>query len=313
MQKTINSMTIEGRVYDHKLEVKTVQNKASENFGQSYIGGTLDVAVDEEGLNVVTVHYSFVKPLTKTGKGNSTYTVLKKIIDENPTWIQAGKDSALKVKCTPSIDLNDFYNANGELISAKRNEGGFITIISELNKDEKARSSFVADMVITNLRAVEANPEKNIEEHSEISGVIFKFNGAILPVSFSVYDKQGIQYFENLDISGSKPVFIKIFGALVCKTIVVSKTQDTVFGQAVVTNYENKSKEYIAISAATPYEFDTPETITADELRTAIQNREVYLASVKKQAEEYRAQQAAVTAPTNMPNTFVPPQGDFTF
>lgn len=58
MKKTINKETIEGRVYQFDLEVKKVQNTESENYGKDFISGTLEVAVDEDGLNVVPVHYT---------------------------------------------------------------------------------------------------------------------------------------------------------------------------------------------------------------------------------------------------------------
>ena len=52
-KKQINTEHIEGRIYEFDLEVKQVKNKDSKNFGMDFITGTLDVAVDEDGLNVV--------------------------------------------------------------------------------------------------------------------------------------------------------------------------------------------------------------------------------------------------------------------
>ena len=45
------------------------------------------------------------------------------------------------------------------------------------------------------------------------------------------------------------------------------------------------------ITRINPYEFDTDETITADELKKVLQDREIYLASEKKRTEEWRASQ----------------------
>ena len=53
MRKNLNAEHIEGRVYEHELAIKAVSNTASKNFGKEFIAGTLDIATDEEGLNVL--------------------------------------------------------------------------------------------------------------------------------------------------------------------------------------------------------------------------------------------------------------------
>ena len=47
MKQMINQEHIEGRIYQHDLAVKTVQNQQSANFGKEFIAGTLDIATDE--------------------------------------------------------------------------------------------------------------------------------------------------------------------------------------------------------------------------------------------------------------------------
>ena len=42
MRKNVNNVHVEGRIYQHDLEIKTVKNQQSANFGKSYIGGTID-------------------------------------------------------------------------------------------------------------------------------------------------------------------------------------------------------------------------------------------------------------------------------
>ena len=48
MRKAENNCRVEGRVYEHDLQLKTVQNKESANYGKEFIGGTLDIATDDE-------------------------------------------------------------------------------------------------------------------------------------------------------------------------------------------------------------------------------------------------------------------------
>ena len=124
MRNNTNTQTIEGRIYQHNLQVRKVENQASENYGKEFINGTIDVATDDAGMNILQVHYSYVTEITKSGKTNGSYTALKKIIDSGKTIITDGIDNATMVRLTPSAALNDFYPQGQEqLVSSPRNEG----------------------------------------------------------------------------------------------------------------------------------------------------------------------------------------------
>ena len=109
MRKPLNKEIVIGRIYDHSLAVKKVQNSESANFGKDYIGGTLDVATDDAGLNIVTINYTYVTEVTKNGNKNNTYVALKNIIDNGKTILNDGMEVATCVKCDTSLGLNDFY------------------------------------------------------------------------------------------------------------------------------------------------------------------------------------------------------------
>jgi len=123
MKKTLcNEEKIEGYVYSiesnnewNNLSVRKTKSN-SKNPGEENIFGELNVAVDEDVLYVIVIHYTYVTPVyKKSGKENSTYTTFKKII-ENPgrIWIKGGKENAFKVSCAGfSIAINDFIAGNG--------------------------------------------------------------------------------------------------------------------------------------------------------------------------------------------------------
>ena len=132
MKKMINTERVEGRIYQHNLVKKTVQNQASQNFGKEFISGNIEVAVDEEGLVIIPVHFTYVVETTNSGNKNATYTNLDRIINGGKTWVTDGKDDALKVRIDTALALNDFYTQDDRLVSTKVNEGGFVTIIADL-------------------------------------------------------------------------------------------------------------------------------------------------------------------------------------
>ena len=164
------------------MEVKQVQNTESENYGKDFISGTLEVAVDEDGLNVVPVHYTYVPPVTSKGKTNATYTTLEKIISEKKDWVTVGKDNAMMVSLSPSLSLNEFYDKEDKFVSVKVNEGGFAEIVNSLD----AKATFTTDMLINRVTEVEPDDEKGTPYMVKVGGAVFNFKNELLPVEFTV-------------------------------------------------------------------------------------------------------------------------------
>lgn len=311
MRKNENTEHIEGRVYDHELVVKTVQNQQSPNYGKQFIAGKLAVAVDEEGINVIETHYTYVTETTKAGGKNKTFGVLKKIIDEGKIWITVGKDEAFKVKIDTALDLNDFYsNSDDQLVSVKTNEGGFVDFVSEL-KPEAERNAFKVDMLITNVTHIDADESKGIlEPYASVRGAIFNFRNAILPMDFVIKNEAGMQYFEDLDASPANPVYTKVWGKINSITTKVPKHEESAFGEAAVSFVERKVKEWVITGTAkVPYDFGDEAVMTVDEVTKALQDREVYLAEKKRQNDEYKAQKAAASAAPVAPASAFPTAG----
>jgi hypothetical protein len=305
MKKCLNKVSIEGYIYQHTLAVKTVQNQASENFGKEFINGQIDIVVDDEGLNIVPVRYTYVVPTTSKGQVNRTYTVLKGIIDGGKTWVECGT-GATKVKCDTSFALNDFYAQDGQLVSQMVQEGGFISTIADFSKDNQgnytARNKFEIDLLITNVSRVEADEEKGTPEYAKIRAAGFNFRNQILPMDFIIKNPKGIDHVEGLDVSNSNPVFVKTWGVVNNVTTLVNRVEESAFGEASVTSYERKIKEWIITGISpTPYDFGEETVLTVEEVKKALQDREVLLADTKKRSEEYRASTATATAAAATP------------
>ena len=320
MKKMINTERIEGRIYQHNLVKKTVQNQASQNFGKEFISGNIEVAVDEEGLIVIPVHFTYVVETTNSGNKNTTYTNLDRIINGGKTWVTDGKDEALKVRIDTALALNDFYTQDDRLVSTKVNEGGFVTIISDLGP-ENERNTFTTDMLITNVTRVEADPEKNIDkDYVIVKGAIFNFRNALLPVDFIVRNDEGMGYFEDLNASQNEPVFTKVWGRINCGSIANEIKEETAFGEEAVRTFERKIREWIITGTSkVPYDFGDETVLTVAEVQKAMQDRELMLADTKKRSEEYRAQRdggsapAPAVTPSTKTTTVTAAKGTFNF
>lgn len=312
MKKTmINQTHIEGVLYEHNLEAK-VSGDTSKNPGTPFISGSISIATDDAMTNIVPVHFTYVTANFGSGKPNDTYTTLNNIINGTfGTYMKDGADKAVKLRVDSALGLNEFYtdrNGKEELVSAKRNEGGFVHKIDALDEDEKVRNTFKADMVITSVKHIEADDEKNLPEKCIVKGAIFDFRKSLLPIEFSATNPNAMRYFESLEASQKSPVFTCVWGRQVSEVVVRQIVTESAFGEDEVREVKNTRRDFVITGAAKePYVWDDESSITAAELNEAIQKREVDLAAMKKRQDEYRASRGQAQA------TAAPAQGGFNF
>lgn len=310
MKSMINRTHIEGSLYQHDLELK-VTGENSKNPGTEFISGNVEIATDNEGLNIVPVHFTYVTALTAKGKPNATYNVLKAIIDgTHGSVMKDGKDGAAKFRIDSAIGLNEFYadrNGTEELVSVKRNEGGFVHVVADVNEDEKVRNTFELDMIITGTRIIEADPERELPEKLVVKGATFNFRNDLLPIELSVVNPHAINYFESLDASNSNPIFTKVKGRQISETVVKKIEEESAFGESSIREVRNTRKDFVITWAQKePYVWDDEQTITAAELKNCMSARETALAAMKARQDEYKASKAGA-------NKITPAAGGFNF
>ena len=290
MKKMKNTTHIEGYVYEHKLERK-VSGPNSKTPNTPFINGTLSIATDEACTNVVSVHFSYVTETTKAGSANATYKLLESIIDGKIGSVMGnGKENAGMVRIDSALDLNEWYDKDNNLVSVKRNEGGFLHQTNDLTEDENQRATFEVDMVITNVKRVEADEDKETPEKVVIRGVVFNFRNAILPMEFSVLHPGAMNYFESLEASSKNPVFTRVKGMQVSRTVSKKVEETSAWGEVTVKEVKSSARDFVINWAQQePYEWDDENTILAEELNEAMTNRNIYLAEVKQRQDEYQA------------------------
>lgn len=305
MKSMINRTHIEGLLYEHALELRT-SGPNSKTPGTEFIMGTVSIATDDAKVNIVPVHFTYVTATTAKGTANATFGVLKDIIDGKlGTVMSAGADNAAKLRIDSAIGLNEFYtdrNGQEELVSAKRNEGGFVHTCAQLAEDEKTRNTFETDIVITGVKRIEADEEKKTPEKCIVKGSIFDFRKSLMPVEFSVLNENAMAYFEGLEASSKNPVFTKVKGRQVSETITRTITEESAFGEASVREVKSSRKDFVITWAQKePYVWDDEETITAAEMTNAMSERQTYLATVKQRQDEYKAQKESGKAASGKP------------
>lgn len=302
MKKMINTCRIAGYLYEHKLEIRESGPK-SKNPGTKFIMGTVDIATDEACTNIVPVHFTYVTATTAKGSTNATYTTLANIIDGKYGSVMGnGKENAVKLRIDSALALNEFYterDGKEELVSAKRNEGGFVHVAEVLEEDENNRNTFKCDMLITGVREVEADPERNLPAKAIVRGAIFDFRNTLMPVEFSATNPNAISYFLGLEASNSNPTFTCVWGRQISETIVKEIRTESAFGEDEIREVKNTRKDFVITGAARePYAWDEEGSLTAAEVAEAIAARETYLATIKARQDEYKASKNAPVTPT---------------
>ena len=307
MLKVKNTTHIEGVLYQHALQLKTSGEK-SKNPGTQFINGTIDIATDDAMTNIVTVHFTYVTPTyAKSGSTNATFTTLQNIINGvTMNVMEHGADKAAKIRIDSQIGVNEFYsNRSGtdELVSVKRNEGGFVHVVQAIAASEGMRDTFMADMIITKTRRLEADPDNGREEKLIVSGYVFDFRNALLPVDFVLYNPEGMNRFEALEATEKNPVFINVNGHQVSKVVTTIQTQENSgWGESFAQEVTSTQREFVITGMKDPYDWDTDTTITANEYKEMLQNREVAKAEIKQRQDEYNASRAQTQAPAQATN-----------
>lgn len=257
-------------------------------------------------MNILTVHYTYVPTTTKAGGENRTFSSLKRIMDEDKSIVTVGHDSAMKIRCTPAIALNDFYpQGQDELVSQVRNEGGFVTILNDLAPEGIERNKFTVDALITNINRTDDDEQGT---HATMRAAVFNFRGDILPVTFTLRSEDAISYFENLEPSGSEPIFTKIWGKIVSRTEIQKSEEESAFGEPSVDVKQRRVREWVVTGAAKEtYEFGPGCVLTPDDIKQALANREIALADTKKRSEDYYNSRNTASVASAIP------QGNFNF
>ena len=314
-KRMINTTRIEGVLYQHSLELK-VSGPNSKKPGTEFISGNIEIATNDALTNIVPVHFTYVTATTAQGKENATFTTLKNIIDKKVSCYTDPDvaEKAAKVRVDSAIGLNEFYSTRTgaeELVSVKRNEGGFVHVVQSISENEKQRSTFEADIVIVGVKEKEPTYDNNGKETAPakaiVDGRIFNFRNDMLPVELSVVNPKAIDYFLGLDASMRNPIFTKVRGQIVSEQITRYITEESAFGEDSVREVQSSNKDYVITWAALdPYEFGLDETITMQDLKTAAQARENTLAELKQRSDEYRATKSA--GPNAFSNTPTAPK-----
>ena len=275
-QNFINNVSVRGYVFSHTLQ----ERDSTRNPGEKIIMGIVNVATDDDALNVVPVNF-FVNEKTKAGKTNATFTNLHQIIAENKTYEECGTNAA-RVRIQGAIDVNDFYGRDGQLVTGKRVRGSFLHFLNAgeaISSDKVPATSFEADVL---LQAAVESESNDGSDYVSLRGFAFNYRGDILPVTFSVQSEGGKNFFLGEDISAANPYFGKVWGNIKSTVVVSEQEEDsakTAFGAPQVHETSRTFRTWEVVGANVN-EGLGEDTITQAELTQKMGERNARLADL---------------------------------
>lgn len=293
-EKFLNKTTVSGYIFNlegssdwDKLQHR-VTGETSKNPGQDYISGVISIATDDEALNVVQVHFSYVTPeWGKSGKKNQNYDFLLDLIERNENGslktFENSKTEAEKITVTGDLALNEFVDKEDNFVAVKQIRG---TFVGNMSARDTMGASFELEALISNaaLREVEDG-----EDYMNINGYAFNFRNELLPIQLTVRIPSGISFFEGADISSKNPFLGKISGDVVSNIITIAKDESDLdgFGEAKPTTRSIRAWE--VRSARRTLEFGDEEALTLTEMKKLVVDRADHEAEVRKQIEDRKA------------------------
>lgn len=276
--------------------------------GKFYYRGTLNIAtsIDNPGTEVTQVNFPYIE------EGTDCFSLVEKLIQNKMTIKDSGIEGAMKVCCYPNLTKNEYFsmkykdeNGNPGFSSRPQLEAFCFYENENLSDEKSKRNRFSVDALITSVLKEEGSDAEGIEPKAILHCGIFtsRKEGEIrkvrlVPFDFPVYDIGGINYFTNvLKISDTNPVFTRLVGDVKVtveepKESQVSSDEDEVgaFGneeEYKVTPTAKTTREFVIINARkTPYAFGLENTLTVEEVKNMMKDREIMLKNLEEQCKQ---------------------------
>lgn len=292
-----NKILVKGYVFSHNLEIRTYQNSSKDNFGDRYISGVINVAIDEDAVASVPVHVNFMNEKFKSGDTNESFTILEGLINTNNTVTSVGKENALRVDIQGTVEDNTFYSTkNSVMVESQQLRASYVHVQSGAFK---GCASWQTDMLIHTY--AEIDPDNGDEPYGELRGFVFNYRNEFMPVKYKVRKASGgMDYFASKDISAKNPLLTRVFGDYVVTTVTSNRTIETAFGAPSIepTTYSRESWD-VSGAAVQEYDFGDENVMTLEDVNRLMEIRNEYVAERKAYAENRAAQSAPAKTASN--------------
>jgi len=250
--KNMNDIKLFGRLYDCKVNfaAKKDGTPVQNDDGDTALTGRVELEINANGNTIIAEYFAY--PKWPSGKVNSTYNMLKGMMDGNFVTVAGAAENGGEpewVSLVGSVDVNYFVSKQTkELARSLKIRGSFIND----NKKKEYSAIWTADTIITHVEHVDADEERELPAYIRLDGYISDYRENLSEVSFQVRSDDAMNKLPVSEASPDAPFYTMLRGAITFASRVVKSTD--AFGDEVENEYENKIWE-VTRYALEPYDF----------------------------------------------------------
>lgn len=282
LKQAENSVKIEGILSEIDLKTGTsVKNGKS----TEYIGGSIKVRVTQM-LNGVNTEldipvFMYAGKLKNDGNPNPAYASIERVMNEYVSIAAGGIDNADRIRITNgNIRMNEYYGQTGNLNSYPRINASFITKLTDLTKFTP-EATFSVVFVIGSMGYDVDKDGVEIENRFKIRGILPQYGGSVDVVDFYATSPSVISAVSSYWNQGDT---VKINGKLNFTSTVEEKMVEVDFGEPRMERRTVSVSELI-ITGGSQTPLDGDFAYDADEIQSALAERQTRLAKAKEEAK----------------------------
>lgn len=278
LRQAENKCRIEGILSEINLKYSSyVKNGATIDS----IGGDIKILIPQEESSLIIPVYMFAPKLTNAGKANPAYESIEKVMSEYVSIASgAGIEGADKVRITnASVKMNEYYNAQGQLVSFPRVSASFVNkATGEFRPEASWSLEFAVSSIdyVTDDEGVEVEPKR-----LRIKAIVPQYGGKVDTMEFFADNPNVINaissYWENGKTYSAK-------GRLNFTSITKEVIEECDFGEPDVKVRTISISELI-VTKGTQAPLEEDMAFSPAELAAALKEHKAYLETLKDKAK----------------------------
>lgn len=289
----LNSVTIEGEVFSHDLEVKNQEvtvkvDGTSTKVKMDVIQGAVEIRTAENEVHKVRL-YSRAKK--NDGGDNAQYAGYVTLMNELVTVKQIAEGKApegsapSKVRATQAkLDVSEYYNEGGQLKQYQQSQGRFVNRLKETDV-YTPRAEYDVEGIVGSVK-----PEiKNEEETGRmiIDLLVPTYNGAVELTFISP-----AEYQDYIQMNFEPNMTVNLYGNMINFSEKIVTKEAGGFGEDKTTEKWNNVHE-LSVRGGKVYEYDEDNAVnkafSPEQVNALKAKRAEVLAKKKSDAEEKKA------------------------
>ena len=297
LKQAENIVKIEGILSEIDLKTGST-TKVINNVSKTvdYITGSIKVRVNQilngQEVELEIPVYMFSNKLTNKGTPNPAYESIEKVMNDFVSIAAGGIERADRIRITSgNIRMNEYYGQNGTLISYPRINASFVTRVTDLAKFNP-EATFSAVFAIGGMGYETDRDGVEIANRYKIRGVLPQYNGKVDVVDFYATSPNVIDAVSSYWTVGDT---VKINGKLNFTSKVEEKMVEVDFGEPRMERRTVSVSELI-ITGGTQTPLEGEFAYESDEIASALQERQAYLAEQKEKQKDKSAAKTAAPA-----------------